>query len=146
METIKKYEIGIVSKDSNFKTEKIQSSRDSYEYISQFYGDDIVLFESFFVLLLNYANDTVGFAKISQGGIAGTYVDPLIIMKYVVDTMSKTVVIAHNHPSGNLRPSEQDKNMTKKIKDALNLLDVTLLDHIILTETTYLSFADEGLI
>ena len=104
------------------------------------------MYESFFVLLLNNANETVGFAKISQGGISGTYVDPIIIVKYVVDTMSKSVIVAHNHPSGNLKASEPDKKVTKRLKDILTLLDVTLLDHIILAESTYLSFADEGLL
>ena len=95
-------------------------------------------------MLLNRANNTTGFAKISQGGTAGTVVDIKIIAKYAVDSLSSSVIICHNHPSGNKQPSDADLNITRKIKDALLLLDIKLVDHIIITENDFFSFADNG--
>ena len=95
-------------------------------------------------MLLNRANNTTGFAKISQGGTAGTVVDIKIIAKYAVDSLSPNVIICHNHPSGDKRPSDADLNITRRIKDALLLLDVKLFDHIIITENDFYSFADNG--
>ena len=132
---------------SNFNASKILSSRDAYDYIKQFYADDIDVYESFFLLLLNRANNTTGYVKISQGGTAGTVVDMKIIAKYAIDTLSASVILAHNHPSGNVKPSQADRDITKKAKAGLELLDVCVLDHIILTsDNGYHSFADEGLL
>lgn len=95
---------------------------------------------------MNRSNNTIGYAKISQGGVAGTVVDVKIIAKYAIDTLASSVILAHNHPSGNTQPSRADKDITQKIKDSLKLFDISVLDHIILTEDEYFSFADEGLI
>ncbi len=140
------YLYSIKKNQSEFPRQKISSSKDAEQFIRQFYGDDLQVYESFFLLLLNQANETVGYAKISQGGIAGTVVDVKIIAKYVVDTLSQAVVLAHNHPSGNIRPSQADENMTTRIKATLNLFDCKVLDHIILTADNYFSFQDNGLI
>lgn len=134
------------SKTDYFQKAKISSASDAYEYIRRFYSDDIELYESFFILMLNTANNTVAYAKISQGGISGTVVDTKIIAKYCVDTLCSAVILAHNHPSGNLNPSTQDIKITDKIKKGLELLDVKVLDHIILTSDSYYSFADEGIL
>jgi len=132
---------------SDFPKVKLLSSNDSAEFIRQFFGDDISIFESFFILMLNRANNTIGYAKISQGGIAGTVVDVRIIAKYAVDSLCCSIILAHNHPSGNTLPSQADSKITDKIKNALALLDVVLLDHLILTESDgFYSFADNGLI
>jgi len=136
------YLYSIKKNQSEFPRQKISSSKDAEQFIRQFYGDDLQVYESFFLLLLNQANETVGYAKISQGGIAGTVVDVKIIAKYVVDTLSQAVVLAHNHPSGNIRPSQADENMTTRIKATLNLFDCKVLDHIILTADNYFSFQD----
>jgi len=135
----------IKKNETTFENIVIKSSNDSYQFIKQFYGDDLEVFESFFILLLNRKNATAGYAKISQGGIAGTVVDVKIVAKYAVDSLASSVVLAHNHPSGNLNPSGADIELTKKIKNALSLLDVVVLDHIILTKDSYYSFADEGM-
>jgi DNA repair protein RadC len=140
------YLYSIKKNQSEFPRQKISSSKDAEQFIRQFYGDDLQVYESFFLLLLNQANETVGYAKISQGGIAGTIVDVKIIAKYVVDTLSQAVVLAHNHPSGNIRPSQADENITTRIKATLNLFDCKVLDHIILTADNYFSFQDNGLI
>lgn len=140
------YLYSIKKNQSEFPRQKISSSKDAEQFIRQFYGDDLEVYESFFLLLLNQANETVGYAKISQGGIAGTIVDVKIIAKYVVDTLSQAVVLAHNHPSGNIRPSQADETITTRIKATLNLFDCKVLDHIILTADNYFSFQDNGLI
>jgi len=123
---------------------KIITSENACSVIKKFYFDDINIYESFFILLLNSQNNTTGFAKISQGGTAGTVVDIKIIAKYAVDSLSPNVIICHNHPSGNKQPSDADLNITRRIKDALLLLDIKLIDHIIITENDYYSFADNG--
>lgn len=140
------YLYSIKKNQSEFPRQKISSSKDAEQFIRQFYGDDLEVYESFFLLLLNQANETVGYAKISQGGIAGTIVDVKIIAKYVVDTLSQAVVLAHNHPSGNIRPSQADETITTRIKATLNLFDCKVLDHIILTADNYFSFQDNGII
>ena len=140
--TISEYSLKYTKTD--IQKTKITASENASNVIRQFYFDDINIYESFFILLLNRANNTTGFAKISQGGTAGTFVDIKIIAKYAVDSMSSAVIICHNHPSGNKQPSDDDLNITKKIKDALLLLDIKLIDHIIITENDYYSFADNG--
>lgn len=143
MQTMKEYQI--TTKSSGFPKKKIRSSEDSYEVIKQFWHEDIEIYESFFILLLNRANMTIGWAKISQGGITGTVVDVKILLKYVVDTLASGVIIAHNHPSGNLIPSQSDIDITKKVKEALSYLDSQLLDHLIITpENGFHSMADNG--
>jgi DNA repair protein RadC len=142
METIKLYELKKIQSD--FPKEKITSSNESFKFIKQFYKDDIEIFESVFILLLNNANQTIGYAKISQGGITGTVVDVRLVAKYAVESLASGIILAHNHPSGNLNPSNADIEITQKVKNALKLLDVILLDHIILTDKNYYSFLDEG--
>jgi DNA repair protein RadC len=132
--------------EQQFETVKICNSQNCYDYIKQFYGDDLEVWESFFILLLNRNNHTIGYAKISQGGIAGTIVDVKIIAKYCIDSLASACVLAHNHPSGNLQPSQADKDITQKVKKALELLEVTVLDHVILTTEGYYSFADNGIL
>ena len=130
----------------DFPKMKITSSEDAYKYIKQFYSDDISIYESFFILLLNKSNTTIGYAKISQGGICGTVVDVRIIAKYAIESLSSSIILAHNHPSENIMPSDADKHITTKIKNTLNIFDVNVFDHIILTENNYFSFADNYLI
>ena len=142
METLKKYDLR--KSETGFARVAIRSSKDAADFIRQFYSDDIGIFESFFLLLLDQSNTTTGYAKISQGGIAGTVVDPRIVAKYAIESLSPSVVLCHNHPSGNLKPSDADIAITNKIKAGLQLFDITVLDHIILTEDSYTSFADEG--
>lgn len=131
---------------SDFIKSKITDSKDGYNYIKQFYSDDINIYESFFLLLLNKANNTIGYVKISQGGIVGTVVDIQLVAKYAAESLSKGVVLAHNHPSGRLIPSNEDKLITKRIVEALKLFDIQVLDHLILSEDSFYSFADEELL
>ena len=132
---MKKFELK--SLQTEFPAIKIASSDDAVNVIRKFYGDDIDIFESCFILLLNNANITIGYAKISQGGITGTVVDTRLIAKYAIESLATGVILAHNHPSGNLTPSDADISITKKIKDGLNIFDIKLLDHFIITESDY---------
>ena len=127
----------------------MSSSRSSAEYARQIYemeGDSITLYESFYMLSLNNANNVTDYSLISKGGITGTLVDIRILAKLALDTLAVSVILIHNHPSGTLRPSQADINLTKKIKSGLELLDIKVLDHIIITENEYFSFADENMI
>lgn len=141
-QTIKLYELKKLQ--SEFPAKRVTSSLDAADFIRQFYGDDIGIFESSFILLLNNNNITIGYAKISQGGITGTVVDQILVAKYAVESLATGVILAHNHPSGNTKPSGEDMTLTSKVKNGLALLDIKLLDHIILTETGMYSLADAG--
>jgi DNA repair protein RadC len=129
---------------SEFQETKITSSSSAAQYMRRFYGDDLEIFESSFILLLNNQMLTIGYAKISQGGIVGTVIDSRLIAHYAVQVLATSVIICHNHPSGTLTPSHSDIHITAKIKEGLRLLDIELQDHIILTSHGYYSFADEG--
>jgi len=138
----------VSEKNTTFKKAKIRVSRDAADYIRQFYYDDIEIFESVFILLINMSNNVIGFAKISQGGINSSIVDVKIIAKYAIDTLATGIILAHNHPTGNIQPSENDITITKKVKDTLDIFGCQLLDHIIITndKDRYFSFADDGIL
>lgn len=144
MENIKK--ISLTLENSNFERVKINSIQSCVSYLRQFYASDIELFESCFILLLDQSNTTIGYAKISQGGIVGTMVDIKIVCKYVVDSLAQGVILCHNHPSGNTTPSNSDKNITHKLAETLKILDTKLFDHIILTKDSYYSFEENNLL
>jgi DNA repair protein RadC len=98
------------------------------------------------VLLLNRANAVIKKVQISAGGVAGTVADPKIIFKTALENLSSSIILVHNHPSGNLMPSQADKELTKKMKEAGKLLDIPVLDHLIFADRTFYSFADEGIL
>lgn len=102
--------------------------------------------EVFAVVFLNQANRIIHFETISSGGLTGTVADPRIILKKALDEQAVSIILCHNHPSGNLQPSQADRDLTNKIKEAARLFDIKLLDHIIVSTEGYLSFADEGLL
>jgi DNA repair protein RadC len=122
--------------------EKITNSRDAYEILKCSLGD--LVYEEFWILLLNKANKVIRKCSISEGGISGTVVDPKKIFKIALDHHASSIILGHNHPSGNIQPSEADHKITKKVKDAGIMLDVAVLDHIIIGDDHYYSFADEG--
>ena len=134
----------LASVQSDFPRIKIQSSEAAANFIRRFYTGDIDIFESSFVLLLNSQNLTIGYAKLSQGGIQGTIMDPRLVAHYAVKCLASAVIIAHNHPSGALKPSDADITLTKKINSGLDLLDIKLLDHVIITSEGYYSLLDNG--
>jgi len=102
--------------------------------------------EEFWVLLLNRNNLIIDKMLVSQGGLSGTVIDVRIILKMALDKLACSIILCHNHPSGNLIPSEADKDITKKIKEAGKHMDIPVLDHLIIGNDAYFSFADEGLI
>ena len=130
---------------TEFPSVKITNIKIAADFIRNFYSDDIGIFESSFILLLNNSLKTIGYAKISQGGITGTVIDVRIVAKYAIESLATNVIIAHNHPSGKLLPSESDLQITKKLFSALKTLDIVLQDHIILTEESYYSFEQENI-
>lgn len=120
----------------------ITSSRDAFRILSPLMCD--LGHEEFWVLFLNQANKVQKRMKISSGGISETAVDIRLILKNAILSGASGIILSHNHPSGNGRPSSADENFTKKMKEAAKLMDVRVLDHIIIAKDTYFSFADEG--
>ena len=124
---------------------KIVSSEDAYKYLLPTYKEGTIFYKEYFkVLFLNQANQVLGYTLISEGGITDTAVDVRVILQAALLTNSVTIILAHNHPSGNLKPSKEDLRLTKQVKDAAQLMRITVLDHLILTDAGYYSFADEG--
>lgn len=124
------------------KREKITTSKDVYEIMRPSMMD--LPHEEFWLLMLNRANSVIKKELISRGGIAGTVVDSKLIFKIALENYASSIIICHNHPSGNLKPSEQDMKITKTIKEAGKIMEIQLLDHLIVTENGFYSFADEG--
>lgn len=102
--------------------------------------------EEFWVILLNRANTVITSQPVSSGGVSGTVADPKLIFKLALDNLASSMIVVHNHPSGNINPSEADIRLTKKLKEAGKLVEVPLLDHIIFAEDNYYSFADQGML
>src|SRR3954467_13674243 len=126
---------------------QILSSKDAYNILIQSWDENKIEFvEQFKILFLNKANKVLGIYEVSTGGISGTVADPRVIFVAALKSNSCSLIASHNHPSGNLRPSKQDEELTQKIKQAGQFLDIKLLDHVIVTNETYFSFADEGLL
>ena len=125
----------------------IRNSKDIYNLlISKVYDEDTIGYrESFKVLLLNNANRIIGYTTISEGGLTATLVDLRIVMQTALVSNATSLILSHNHPSGMLKPSVQDDELTRKIKEACRIMEIRLLDHIIVTpENGYYSYADEG--
>lgn len=125
----------------------INTSQDAYlVFLDHWNLDTIELIEEFKLLLLNRANRAIGFYALSSGGTSGTVVDPKLVFVAALKAMAHSIVLCHNHPSQNLKPSERDTQITRQIKDAGKLLDIKVLDHLIICSEGYYSFADEGLL
>lgn len=122
----------------------IDSSKAVFELMQPIIGD--LLHEEFWVLFLNNSNKVLVKQQLSKGGITGTIVDVRLIMKRALELGTTAIILCHNHPSGTLKISYPDKEITQKVKNAAEALDIKLLDHIIVTETEYISFIDEGLL
>jgi DNA repair protein RadC len=102
--------------------------------------------EEFKVLLLNRGNKVIGIYEASAGGLTGTVADPRLILAAAIKSLAVSIILSHNHPSGNLKPSRADEELTQKIKVAANYHDIKVIDHIIITSEAYYSFAEEGLL
>ena len=144
-QTVSEIELIYKTKVKNSERPQIKSSKDAYKLVLSAWDDNkIEFFEQFKVLLLNQAHKALGIYEISSGGIAGTVVYLRLIFSAALKANATSLMMIHNHPSGNLTASEADKQITRKVKDAGRLLDITLLDSLIITTESYYSFADEG--
>ena len=122
---------------------KVCSSRDAFNYIKADLSD--LNHEEFYVILLNRANEIIGKSQISKGGLSGTIADGKVIFSKALELKSSALILAHNHPSGQLKPSEEDKKLTKSYIAFGKYIDLHILDHLIIADDNYYSFADDGL-
>jgi DNA repair protein RadC len=132
----------IFSKQGNSTV--IKSADDAYKLLALELADLMV--EEFYVVYLNRANKVLKTKRISIGGISGTYVDAKVVFKWAIDLKASAIILAHNHPSGQLFPSEMDKKITKQITEFGKLIDVKILDHLIISNDKFFSFAESGLL
>ncbi|MFC2080724.1 DNA repair protein RadC [Bacteroidota bacterium] len=123
---------------------RISGSQDVFVLFQPVLGD--LSHEEFWVLLVNRSNRVIDNIRISQGGISGTVIDVRLILKNALDRLASSLILCHNHPSGNLKPSDADIKITSKISEAGKTMDIQLLDHLIIADNSYFSFSDEGLI
>jgi len=139
-------EIKVSYKSNQGNKIKVTNSSEVFKVLFPLYDKDTIEFqEQFFLLLLNRAAIIIGWIKLSTGGTAGTIVDPKIVFSLALKTNACSIILSHNHPSGNIKPSEADITLTKNINNSGRLLDIKLLDHLIISpEEKFYSFADEG--
>jgi len=130
--------------EDSLKIEKIGSSKDAFHLLQPIMGD--LEHEEFWILYLNNSNKVLRKTQMSKGGITGTLVDVRLVIKETLQLGAVAIILAHNHPSGTLRPSTADKQITQKIKGACETMDIKVLDHLIITQKTYYSFADENIL
>ncbi len=130
---------------SYLEQKKILSSKDAFEAFSNLWSEQLEYREEFMILVLNRANIILGYCQISSGGTSGTIADPKMIFQAALKANSSSIILCHNHPSGNTKPSEPDKHLTQKLATAGKLLDLPILDHLIISESSFYSFADEGI-
>ncbi|MBC8112051.1 MAG: DNA repair protein RadC [Verrucomicrobia bacterium] len=124
--------------------QQITCSKDGFIAIQPHLQD--LLHEEFWIVLLSRSNTILKKVQISSGGISGTVADPKIIFKTALENLASAIILAHNHPSGNLQPSQADKDLTQKMKEAGKILEIPVLDHLIIGDKNYFSFADEGIL
>jgi DNA repair protein RadC len=125
----------------NRTKKKVESSIHAYEHVAFLQHLDV---EHFYVILLNRANDVIKLKKISEGGVSGTVVDPKLVFNAALMEKASGIILAHNHPSGNTKPSQNDIELTKRLRECGKMLEISVLDHIIVAENCFYSFADEG--
>ena len=140
-------EITLKYKNGTQNKVKITSPEESAKVLRKMYDSDTLEYtESAIAVFLNRANNTIGWIKISQGGISSTIIDRRVLLAAALNCGASAIILSHNHPSGNSKPSHADIQMTKKINEACNIMDIQLLDHVIITEDSYHSMRNEGLI
>jgi len=137
-------ELGRRRKTDETSKVKIITSKDAVDIFQPLLGDHH--HEEFWALFLNRANLVIGKQQISSGGMAGTVVDPKIIFRLALENKASSLVLCHNHPSGNIKPSEQDIRLTKNLVQAGKAIEISVLDHVIISQQGFFSFADEGLL
>jgi DNA repair protein RadC len=152
--TIKNRQFEVAEIQLSYKTKvkpsqrpKISSSKDAYSILLESWDEDKLEFvEQFKVLLLNRANRVLGIYEVSTGGVSGTVADPKLVFAAAIKSSASAIIISHNHPSGQLNPSDADLKLTQKLKEGGKFLEIPVLDHIIVTSEGYYAFADEGVL
>ena len=140
-------EMEVIYHPTKLPVERITSPLKSVNLIRQFYNPDkISVQEECIVFYLNNSNVVTGFNRLSRGGISAVIVDIRLILATALKSLSSAVLIAHNHPSGNVKPSQQDIDLTNRLNEACKLMELSLLDHVIITHDSYYSFIEEGMI
>jgi DNA repair protein RadC len=140
-------EIHVSYKPGLISSRNISNSQEAFNILETLFPQEtICLQEQFVVLYLNRANKVLGSYQLSKGGLTGTVADVRLILSVALKTLASGLILAHNHPSGNLKPSEADIGLTKKIKQSAKLMDIELLDHIIISNEGYYSFVDDGIL
>ncbi len=140
--------VGEIKVDYQLRTNPstiVKTSNDAYQQLKELFLR-VDYKEEFFILLLNRSSHVLGWSKISEGGTSGTVVDIKIVFQHALLAHASSIIVAHNHPSGNLKPSQADIQITRKLVDSGKILDIPVLDHLIITRTGYHSFADCGLL
>lgn len=138
-------ELGKRRKEADvFNNNKITGSKDAFDFFHPLLGD--LNHEEFWIMLLDRGNKIKDTFMISQGGVSGTVIDVRIILKTALEKLASSIILCHNHPSGTLQASDADLRITKKITEASKIMDIPVLDHIIIGQNKYLSFADEGML
>ncbi len=139
-------EIQVSYHSSSKEKPKVSSSKSAFEIFKSYWNDGrLELQEEFKIILLNRSNFVLGIYNLSMGGVSSTVVDIKLIFAVALKCNASAIILCHNHPSGNLNPSDADKEITKKIKQASEIFDIKLLDHIIITSNGYYSFQDNGI-
>jgi DNA repair protein RadC len=146
LHSLNEIEIRYRRKPIQQEVRRIQNSSDAIALLRQLYDKNRIHYkEESIAIFLNRNNDVLGFQKLSSGGLTGTIVDARILFSIALKTLSSGIILSHNHPSGNLKPSSQDVSLTHRLRKFGNMIDVCLLDHIIVDDTfNYYSFAEEG--
>lgn len=139
--------IKVERKEGDGQVYQVRSSNDAANYFRTIFNADTILWtEESAMICLNRANEVIGYFKVSSGGTASTIMDAKVIFTQALQSGAHSIILAHNHPSGNRTPSDNDIKLTKQMVKGAQLLDMRVLDHIILTETSHMSMADEGYI
>ena len=126
---------------------QIKQSKDAADLFRSIWDvDSLPINESVIAIFLNRNNNTIGWLKVSQGGLSGSVIDIRLVLATALQCLASGIIMAHNHPSGNLNPSDADTRVTKKLKDSAEIMDIQVLDHLIITEDSYYSFADNGIL
>ena len=147
LNTVAEVELVYKSKVKPSERPQVKSSKESYNLLLQTWDQNRIEFvEQFKVILMNRANRVLGIYVLSTGGVTGTVADPKLVFIAALKANACNIILSHNHPSGNLKPSRADEDLTRKIKEAGILLDIKVIDHIIVTSEGYYSFSDEGML
>lgn len=144
LQTLNEIKVTYTSKVKTSERIKITDSTSASSLLRSIWSNEMEYREEFNILLLNRSNQVLGWFNVSKGGCAGTVVDPKVIFSTALKCNAHGIILSHNHPSGNLKPSNSDILLTKKLQHGANLLEIVILDHIILTTESHFSFANEG--